>query len=797
MTANEIREIAIDSATAYYQYLDVNEKGVQEVDVFEITNLNDNELMLKLRISSKLFDTEAIFFKNLKNGNKYSTSQVKILEYDNDKNVLLIKPTKEVESEFRGIENRDIKVISDLKFLVQRVKTWYERNGYKLVLPKIASEYSSECDKITYFSEQELHPSVNQITSIKNIFCNPFSYIWGAPGTGKTQFVLSYAVLHYIYHGKRVAILAPTNNSLEQVLRGVLKMTDKALIDRSKILRLGTPSKIFAEMFPEVCEERGVQKKIDEIDKQINIINRILSFENNTKMLNHIYEGMKILTKYPDLLLRSEESINLYENKLKKYNKVGLDLEKINLDITNLKNENLIHIAESHSLKNKVIKLFSLKQTKNEKQIEENNKAILNKEHLIELLNERYSQLTRSVTELNIIKTKEEVKLFKYTNKLKTTFSISPELEIIINKLNKNNYQTIKSDIENSIHEIKNRLEIDKYMVDDYKSNFINLTDELNNYRLVRENLSTYSTDERLKSVQVIACTLDGYIGRFTDSKLEVDHIFLDEAGYANIIKVLTLFCHTVPISFLGDHMQLPPVCEINDLEIKNNEQYRNMFLWAQAAIFIDDLFFYDRDKSLNQYLNNSKYVPKYISTTTLSTTFRFGYNLANILGKHVYDRNFRSSSPVGQTHILYINAQRTEGAKPRTSITEVQAIKSLITNLKLNNRHDFVILTPYKSQLKLLNINLPEERNNLKILTVHGSQGREWETVILSVVDTFDKWFVDSLNTNSKGLKVVNTAVSRTKKQLIIVCDLYYWLRLDGQLLTDLLREGKEIKQS
>jgi superfamily I DNA and/or RNA helicase len=52
-------------------------------------------------------------------------------------------------------------------------------------------------------------------------------------------------------------------------------------------------------------------------------------------------------------------------------------------------------------------------------------------------------------------------------------------------------------------------------------------------------------------------------------------------------------------------------------------------------------------------------------------------------------------------------------------------------------NKMDFVILTPYKKQIRLLNNYLPQERNDLKILTVHGSQGREWETVILSVVDT------------------------------------------------------------
>jgi hypothetical protein len=47
------------------------------------------------------------------------------------KNILLIKPTNEVESEFTNLVKTDLRVISDLKFLIQRVKSWYEFNGSK------------------------------------------------------------------------------------------------------------------------------------------------------------------------------------------------------------------------------------------------------------------------------------------------------------------------------------------------------------------------------------------------------------------------------------------------------------------------------------------------------------------------------------------------------------------------------------------------------------------------------------------------------------------------------------------
>ncbi|KAA6322358.1 ATP-dependent RecD-like DNA helicase [termite gut metagenome] len=168
---------------------------------------------------------------------------------------------------------------------------------------------------------------------------------------------------------------------------------------------------------------------------------------------------------------------------------------------------------------------------------------------------------------------------------------------------------------------------------------------------------------------------------------------------------------------------------------------------------------------------------------------------MAKILGRHVYSNKFKSHSqnPIDETKILYVNAKKTEGLNSRISSTEIREIQKITEYLKQNNHSDFVILTPYKKQVKMLNKCMLEERNDLKILTVHGSQGREWETVILSVVDTSDKWFVDSTSTISKGLNLINTAVSRAKKNLIIVCDTKYWLSLNGQLISDLIKSGNE----
>ncbi len=789
MTAEEIREIAIDSSKAYYEYLDQNGTGVQEVDVFELEYLQGRDIIIKLRLSAKLFDTEAIFFKNLRNNKKYDTATVKVIEYDNDKNILLIKPDENVKSDFVGISKTDIKVISDLKFLVERVKTWYELNGSKLALPTKVSKHSKDFQNILFFKDKKFQPSENQKQSLENIFTNPFSYIWGAPGTGKTQFVLSYAVLHYIKKGDKIAILAPTNNAVEQVLRGVLKMTDKAGVDRKQIVRLGTPSKKFAETYPEVCEEKGVQKKLAEIDKQIDILKRMLNFQNQKKAIDEFNNVMPEFDKLTELSSKIKSEQKLISEINTEYKKKEIEVKLLNENVLNQTQQLNKSIAKTNSISHKIVKVFRGKPTNTENEIIALEEKIFNSRKELEYSKYELSEISdKRIAKENSVKKIQELAFSIIKNLIYLTKDFS-NINAIIATLSTDNISKVKEEVNSIIAKKSEKLGIDQHLFSEYRSNsLLDIKSELDNYLALRAKLAASSTEERLKSVNVVACTLDGYIGRYTDKKLNVEHIFLDEAGYANIIKALTLFNHTAPISFLGDHKQLPPVCEINDSEIKRDNKFHNMFLWAQSAIFLDTLFSNSKEICRKQYLQNTDFNPMEIKRTSLNTTYRFGNNLAEILAKHVYSDDFSSNNPEGETKILSLDARKTDPLKSRISINEVSEISKIVAILKRNGNNDFVILTPYKKQVRLLNKYLPQERNDMKILTVHGSQGREWDTVILSVVDTSDKWFVDTTIPISKGLNLVNTAVSRAKRNLIIVCDKKYWAEQKGQLITELI---------
>ena len=589
MTANEITEIAIDSTTNYCNYLDETKKCFIEIDVLEVKFIRSKDCLIKLRLSSKLFDTEFIFFKlNLLN-KQYNTTEVKIIEYDFDKNILLVRIIPAKETDFINLKATDIKVISDIKFLTKRVGKWYENNGSDISIPTKFPSLKNNYLTIEYLEGKI--PSETQKLSIKNIFTNPFSYIWGAPGTGKTQFVLAYAVLHYLKNNKRVAILAPTNNAIEQVLRGVIKMTDEAGIDRSKIIRYGSPSRKFAEEFPEVCEEKSIQKQLKGIDVQINILERIISYESS---LNELKKAGKALIVFDEINIQQNKVVK--NKKITDKNKRTLDKKKEYLDIKVdeiiiLSNQKKSIEKSIDSFWNKILRFFNSDNYKLKLRLFSIDNFINKKIQENEILQDEYKEIQFDYNLINKLYTSELLILDDTIEKTKLNFQSILKLDSIVKLLNVNNIDKIKSQLIENIEEEAYVLEINKEFSESYNNfTLTQLKNELKNYKNSRSKLTISSTEESLNSVNVIAYTLDGYISRYVESKLEVDHIFLDEVGYASIIKALTLFNNNTPITFLGDHQQLPPVCEIRDKEIKNTEKYKSMVLWAQSAIYIETL---------------------------------------------------------------------------------------------------------------------------------------------------------------------------------------------------------------
>ena len=313
------------------------------------------------------------------------------------------------------------------------------------------------------------------------------------------------------------------------------------------------------------------------------------------------------------------------------------------------------------------------------------------------------------------------------------------------------------------------------------------------------ERLSPLMAEKDLECARIVACTPQMYMMRFHPNgcgkdkpELGADHIFVDEAGYCNVMNAMTLFANHVPITFLGDHKQLPPVCAVDSQDlhrfIDGHGRMEYEFLWSQSALFCESILTDGMEEIERAFSKVSD--PHFTETVRcdLTESHRFGPNLAGILDRHVYMNGIEGA---GGTPLEIICIDVTCGNREeRENPPEADAADAFI---KMDCPEDFAILTPYSRQIRVLKEKMPQYKDT-RILTVHKSQGREWDTVILSVQDNANiNREVPLRFTSSKtevGMKVINTAVSRAKRRLVIVCDRTFWGSRKDELIGDLVSE-------
>jgi hypothetical protein len=694
MNTELIKDLCIKGSKAYFDYLLKSGRGLNEVDVWGIDVIDRTQRLLRIRLSKKIFDTEALTLRILGDTDDVLPDHFTVIEYEAEKSTLYLEAKPDLFFRLSTLRAAQVKVIADMKFLVERVSDWFSKKGEYIQLPTNVSPLAHLANNFPFIPP--LQPSSDQVDAVQTALTQPISYIWGAPGTGKTQMVLANIIVQYVKQNKRCLILAPTNTALEQVLRGVIRLSDAAGIPRDKFLRLGHTSKAFAEQFSEVCEAHGIQSQRMQVERQISVLKNLMRKENVAA-------------------------------------------------------ENLVQPLEEAA--EKMMELKVLYQTATEKK-----------------------------TAQKLIKA-----LLKETGKL---LAKAPQTKTMGAELDADTLEPTLIYTQNLIVQFKR----DEAVLQSRATELSSLPDSelkemLNELEQSRDKMTV--SNERAKKANIIAATLDGYIYRFVEDELNVDHIFLDEAGYACAIKAMPLFKGNVPVTFLGDHKQLPPVCEMNDMDMQAEDK-QPVFIWSKSAIHLFRLFEQTEEEAFLSYMNNQETLSNKLARADLRHTHRFGAQLAEVLNQYVYQNGFGSNQERGETEIYVVDTSsavpqpRNQYEKPtRESEEEVFAIRQF---LQTNPLSDFAIITPYVNQVKILGKALPSERSDGRIMTVHASQGKEWDNVILSVVDTDKKWFTDTRSEKSRGLFLINTAVSRARKRLIIFCNAPYWKKQNGQLIKGLL---------
>lgn len=607
-------------------------------------------------------------------------------------------------------DKKDVKLVSDMVFLIRRCKEFYGEYGNQIAYPPVPNVPMSN---IVYPRRSTASP--DQRKAVETMLTSPLSYVWGAPGTGKTQMVLSTAILAYIRSGKRVAVVAPTNNSVEQVLRGIFKMLqaedpDEELVDvNSDVLRLGLATKEFIDDYPDVCEKKAIDEEIEQRKSELKAHEEALM----ERALDKAKADFRKVEGLCSQMLTADNSMK-------------------------------------HRIRSRIDAILDVIR-----------KAVATDSHLTTIM----SQVDG--------------------------FSISGKV----------------LDLYDDLYG-RERPALDFY---EGKST-PDLESESNNIRKRIADLLPKSTASRTGSAKIVAMTPQVFMNRFypkggTPSKgmeFDFDHVFIDEVGYCGLMNALCFFTCGVPISLLGDHKQLPPVCDIDEeyigesLKLPGTSPQHYLFMWNESALFAEDFISGSEQDAVDEY---NKGVFSMRCEADLLESHRFGANLGDILDRLIYGNGIKGVA----TQPLAIESFDAV-CPPRTGTRENTVEADRVADYLLAHTPDpkeTAILTPYTDQLRHLKSVVPEDYAEC-VMTIHKSQGREWETVILSPADNLDTdkdhplRFTSTTGADPEchGDKVINTAVSRAKSRLVVVCDENLWTSMKGELIGELVLEARRQRQ-
>jgi len=817
LTGKRLSDAARRSTERYLTFLTEQERGVEKHDVEGIRRLDNGQQLLE----GSVWHTYACDLQpGLKvRGNTGGILQcgsradleVRILQYDRRSGYAEIATREEVDCTTG-------RLLIDFRWLVRRTLEWYREHGSSL--PGLAEITAPARPSAQLAHDSGL--STEQEQAIETALTTPVAYIWGPPGTGKTKWVLAKAVELCVSGGEKVLVLAPTNNAIDNALRAILGEG----VSPSAVLRVGVPTKQFLADFPDCCEERAFVGEIAEISAQI------LALE---KRIARIKKGRELQTQAGELRDSLDAARQELTEKETESSRLKRDLGELESRLAILRGSLSPRERRLEALEAQLADLRIPEIQENIDALEdEQSRAIKERSELqqsldrvglfAKLLSNRPRKLADQIASITSHLHATEATLERQRAKLAESTPASEALECERSKLTEScqaewetekelqnlagEAHTTEAKLAADIDRLKNSCEVVQSRLRKAETELSTLADEgvgLNedNEELEKQleaqkealsaQLAKYKQDMANKAV--LGMTLDGFIGLTLQIGLSVDRVFVDEAPYAPLAKCIPLLSLRRPLTLLGDHLQLPPICECdNDEEI--------LAYWGKPSVFLEDAFKDGENARALCDLDEPRF--NLMNRQILRKSYRFGQSLASLLDTHIYSSIGLEGVADSDTFIecRACTPREVRGRRKRENHAEAEAIvreveKRLQSAQGVEEELSLAVLTPYKYQAQLIRRLLREHIPNaellyqVEVIHTHLAQGREWDFVMFSVADTGSlprnkPWFTDSNRHEARAL--LNTTISRAKQQLIVFMDSDYWRTLpQSSLLTDM----------
>ena len=545
--------------------------------------------------------------------------------------------------------------------------------------------------------------NASQAKAVKNAFEKQISVIQGPPGTGKTQTILNI-IANILLRNQTVMVVSNNNSATANVL--------------------------------EKLQKYGIGFIVAPLGKREN---KELFIKNQPPIPHELYSW--VLT--PADRAKAKQDASLALSKLQ--------------NVFSLQEE----LAESKQEINAVELEWQHFKTDNE--VDDNDyspKIGIKSKQLMKLWLEYQALVEDGALSLYQNKFARWVKLKwlnfvrKYILGIKSPISVS-NLQPVITELQALYLIVRLKELSRRISEIESELQLvdaDNLIEELTTSSMSLLKDKLfdnyhDNHRLVLNETKDIwlHSEEFCKQYPVVLSTT--FSARTSIPNQVYDYIIMDEASQVSIeTGALALTCAKNAV-IVGDTMQLPNVVTEED-RIKLNGVF-NEFKVAQGFNCADYSFL----QSVCAIIPN-------VEQTLLREHYRCHPTIINFCNQRFYGGNLLIMTEDHHENNVMMAIKTVPGHHEYNHYNqrEIDVVRDEILP-QLDNLDDVGIIAPYNNQANQFN----QQVHSIEAATIHKYQGREKDTIIMSVTD-------DQITDFSDDSNLLNVAISRAKKRFCLV---------------------------
>ena len=545
--------------------------------------------------------------------------------------------------------------------------------------------------------------NASQMRAVKAALSNQISVIQGPPGTGKTQTILNI-IANLLNDKKSVLVVSNNNSATENVLEKLAKNGFGFLV--ASLGKKENKEAFIANqppLNPELPSWRKTAMEVNRAEQEVRDslvrVERIFEIQERMAICRQELAEVKVEMDH-----YKQEHPYKFNNK-----EIKIPSSKILKTLSRIKIFSVKYQHDSKGLLNRIKRLFDKFSLELHLRFSFDLKE--------ELTAESIPQIISLLDWLFYMRRVEELKC--EINDLETTLS-QLNADTLIKSLTESSMTILKASLAKRYKE-------KRPIIASVKDLFNNGESVLADYPIVLS--TTFSAKTCFNSDTLF------------------DYVIMDEASQVSVeTGVLALTCAKNAV-IVGDTMQLPNVITEDD-KIKLNE--------IRNSANISDSYDAANHSFLSSILATIPNVPE----TLLREHYRCNPDIINFCNQKFYGGNLliMTKRSDEQRHLLVLTTTPGQHCRGHYNQREIDAVKIELIPL-LDNFEETGIIAPYNSQVNQFRSQIPE----IEVATVHKYQGREKDTIIMSVTDDSITEFTDNAN-------LLNVAVSRAKNKFCLV---------------------------